>query len=72
MTLFKKKFTLPALYFSLDRELEYAKLRGLKHFYYSFRDYELDNANAWAIKNRVWIEPSHITDGNTWYKIYGF
>ena len=72
MTLFKKKNKQPALNFSLDRELRHARLKKQTSFYYPLKEDEVSKGMAWGIKNRVAIEPDHITDGTTYYKFYGY
>lgn len=73
MSLFKKKKnTPPALLYSLDKELEYARARKETSFYYHLMDGEVDQAMAWGVRNRVGIQPDHITDGKLYYKFYGF
>jgi len=73
MTLFKKKKNKKsALYFSLDHELNSARIRGQTSFYYPLNEDEVSKCMAWGIKNRVAIEPDYITDGITYYKFYGY
>lgn len=72
MTLFKKKKKEPALYYSLNKELEWARIRGKACFYYPLDEDEVSKAMAWGIRNRVGIEPDYITDNRTYYKFYGF
>ena len=72
MTLFKKKKHAPALYYTLDQNLRHARIKGEASFYYSLEEDEVSKAMAWGIRNRVGIEPDHITNGKTYYKFYGY
>ena len=68
----KKKSTPPALLVSLDRALEYARVRKEASFYYPLEEHEVSQAMAWAIRNRVAVQPDHITDGTLIYKFFGY
>lgn len=73
MALFKKnKKFFPALYYSLDKELERARKQKKNCFYYPLEDHEVSKAMAWGIRNRIGIEPDHITEGVIYYKFYGY
>lgn len=74
MTLFKKKakHNLPALFFSLDRELEIARARKETHFYYPLKDHEVNQAMTWGIRHRVGIQLDHKTDNELYYKFFGY
>ena len=47
-------------------------IKGETSFYYSLEEDEVSKAMAWGIRNRVGIEPDHITNGKTYYKFYGY
>ena len=72
MSLFKKKKKIPALHYSLDLHVEEAKEMGKTCFYYVLEKQEIQQAEAWAIQRRYWIELSHKNGDNLVYKISGF
>lgn len=72
MTLFKKKKQKPAIIYTLELELQKAREQKLLSFYYPLWEHEVKLAQAWALRNRMWTEPDHVTDGNTFYKFYGY
>lgn len=72
MTMFKKKKEKPAVIYSVELELQKAREKKATSFYYPLWDSEVDLVRAWAIRNHMWLEPDHITDGNVFYKFYGY
>lgn len=73
MTLFKKKKNKePALNFSLDQELRYARARKQTYFHYLLNEDEVSKAMAWGVKNRIAIKPDYIADGKIYYKFFGY
>jgi len=68
MSLFKKKNNIPALFILLDDEVERAKEKEKRYFFYSLYDNEKDLAQKWCKKNNVYMEVDHQTDGNIIYK----
>ena len=69
MNLFKKEKKQPALYVVLDTNLEKAKENKTNKFYYPLRDYEVDLARVWAMRQHLWME---ISNKNGEYLVYRF
>lgn len=73
MTLFnKKKNDVPAVLYTLNKRLKTAREKQETKFYYPLWEHEVDIVRAWALRNRLIVEPDHITDGDIYYKFYGY
>ena len=72
MSLFKKKKKVPAVIYSLEKRLAEARRKNESYFYYPLWEHEVDIVRAWALRNHFIVEPDHITDGNVYYKFYGY
>lgn len=72
MSFFKKEKKQPALYVVLDTNLEEAKENNADKFYYPLRDYEVDSARVWAMRQHLWMEISHKNGEYLVYRFSGF
>ena len=67
MSLFKKK-NIPQLHIFLDRELENAKAKQEKVFYYPLYLDEIKVARQWCAQHSIYMDIDHKTDGTLVYK----
>ena len=67
----KKKKEQPALYVSLNLALQEARENNKNYFYISLLEGEEKLAQSWAMRRRLWIEPSHKNGNTIVYKING-
>lgn len=72
MSLFKKKENIPTIYDILNAQVEEAKEKGKTSFYYPLKNFEIKQAEAWALHNHYWLRISHKSGEDLIYKISGF
>ncbi len=73
MTLFKKKpQNKSAIIYLLEDRLEIARENKENSFYYLLTEGDLKLVRPWAEHHGIVMQVDHITDGNIFYKFYGY
>lgn len=67
----KKKKDVPALYFTLNKDLEEARNAKKDYFYCPLLEGEETLAYAWCVTHHMWMKISHKNGNTNVYKFYG-